>query len=112
MSHILRKRTRRLIVTADDFGAAACIDNAIRSAIRIGHVSAVSALTNYRRASGALVALREEFPGIDIGVHLNITSGPPLTDSTALGAVLSDTGEFPGLSVLMDRLRRLPIDAL
>jgi predicted glycoside hydrolase/deacetylase ChbG (UPF0249 family) len=62
MDSLLRPHDRRLIVTADDFGAADCIDNAIRSAIRIGQVSAVSALTNYPRAPAALGDLFAEFP--------------------------------------------------
>ena len=112
MERMPRAGDRRLIVTADDFGAANCIDSAIRSAIGIGQVSAVSALTNYPRAATALSDLRAEFPQIDIGVHLNITSGPPLTDRTALSNILTNSGEFRGLSALMDRLGQIPMDAL
>jgi predicted glycoside hydrolase/deacetylase ChbG (UPF0249 family) len=112
MDSIAPGRDRRLIVTADDFGAADCIDNAIRSAIRIGQVSAVSALTNYPRAVTALADLHEEFPDVDIGVHLNITSGPPRTDPTALATILAETGEFRGLSALMDRLGHIRMDAV
>ncbi len=49
---------------------------------------------------------------MDIGVHLNITSGPPRTDPAALATILTDAGEFRGLSALMDRLGQIRMDAV
>lgn len=98
------EKKRSVIVTADDFGAAPCIDNAIRSAVTTGQITAVSALTNYPRSTDAITALHRDFPDLGIGVHLNITSGPPRTDPHQLGVICDGNGDFLGLSGLMEQL--------
>lgn len=98
------EKKRSIIVTADDFGAAPCIDNAIRSAVATGQITAVSALTNYPRSTDAIASLHRDFPELGIGVHLNITSGPPRTDPIQLGVICDSNGAFLGLAGLMDQL--------
>ncbi len=108
----MNSEARRLIVTADDFGAADCIDQAILTAIGTGYVTATGALTNFPRARNAIASLRERFPHLDIGVHLNITSGPPLTAPRSLGSICNDRGLFLGLTRLMDQLGRVDTAAI
>lgn len=104
--------SRRLIVTADDFGAAPCIDEAIIRATETGVLSAVSALTNFERAVSAIQSFHRRFPEVGIGAHLNITSGPPRSKPDNLGIVVGDNGLFRGLSGLMDQLGGVNIAAL
>lgn len=103
---------RYLIVTADDFGAAQWIDRGILDAIETGQISTVSALTNFPRAREAINDLHRRYPQIGIGIHLNITSGPPLAAPTGSSLPLNADGEFPGLEELLVRLPELDSDAV
>ena len=93
-----------LIVTADDYGAEEFIDEAIRKAIANGTVSSVSCFTTFKKRSetkkqskyrgsvAAIKKLHKEFPHVGIGLHLNITTGFPLTDE--LKSITDRKGRF------------------
>lgn len=108
----MARRERALIVTADDFGAGKTIDRGIRAAVAAGRVSAVSALTNYPGAGAAIRDLRRSHPEVGIGVHLNLTSGHPISAPSLLGGICDPHGAFRGLPVLLDRLHHLDMSAI
>ena len=69
---------KHIVFTADDFGVVPSIDEGIRIAIRKGLVKSVAAFSNYKDSVKNVKNLLEEFPDVEMGVHLTISSGKPL----------------------------------
>ena len=82
-----------LIVNADDFGYYRCISAGIAHAHSDGIVTATSVLSNYPRFREDLALLHER-PKLDVGVHLNLTSGKPLSNTLA-AKLHRNGGRFP-----------------
>ncbi len=75
---------KKFIVTADDFGVYQSINQGIRSAIRAGKVNSVAAFSNFESSVDFATDLLAEFgDAFDLGCHLTITSGKPVTGSQA-----------------------------
>jgi predicted glycoside hydrolase/deacetylase ChbG (UPF0249 family) len=68
---------KQLIVNADDFGVSDLRNAGIVEAHRKGIVTSASILANGQAFPGA-VEIARETPTLDIGVHLNLSEGPPL----------------------------------
>lgn len=77
---------KRVIVNADDFGFSAGITAGILRAHREGLVTSTTVAANMPGASDA-VALLPEVPELGVGVHLNLSQGPALSEAgrAALG---------------------------
>ncbi|HMD31452.1 MAG TPA: ChbG/HpnK family deacetylase [Candidatus Acidoferrales bacterium] len=86
---------KRLIVNADDFGMAPGINRAILESHRSGIITSTSLLANGESFDEAVAGARLT-PALGIGVHLNLTQGRPLSDPSALGALVNPSGEFLG----------------
>lgn len=90
----------RLIVNADDYGYFPCVSRGIIRAARSGVVGATGIL-----ATGHQVAEQARWlyvcEDLDLGVHLNLTSGRPLTQALAERL---DQGRFPSPFALAARL--------
>ncbi|GAB3337316.1 hypothetical protein GCM10027429_21600 [Marivirga atlantica] len=73
----------KLIITADDFGATPIIDRGIVNAINNDLITAVAAFANGSANDfNRVIALNQQYGNrIDIGLHFNISSGPPLTSN-------------------------------
>ena len=84
--------TTVLVVNADDLGYAAPIDDGILRAHRDGLVRAASLLVTFD-ALDATRARLVDHPGLDLGLHLNLTWGRALTSGPTL---VSEDGRLPG----------------
>ncbi len=83
-----------LIVNADDYGYFDCVSKGILESVGKGIVTSTGVFANSNNLDQQLSWLRKE-DSVDVGVHLNLTSGRPLTD--VMAASLSKWGsEFPG----------------
>ena len=71
-------KEKRLIVNADDFGFSPGITEGILRAYREGIVTSTTLVANMPSAAEALARLGEA-PGLGVGVHLNVSQGPPLS---------------------------------
>ena len=69
----------RLIVNADDYGYFPCVSRGILAAACDGIVTATGILANSVHLDEHVEWLRSA-PGLDLGVHLTLTSGTPLSD--------------------------------
>jgi chitin disaccharide deacetylase len=67
--------TKRLIITADDFGLTEGVNKAIIRAHREGVVTSASLMINGGAVDSA-VAFARQNPSLDIGLHLNLTNEP------------------------------------
>src|SRR3989441_11370082 len=70
---------RRLVVNADDFGLSAGVNRGILEAHAAGVVSSVSVLVNTPGGTDGARLLRGIGPGLGGGLHLNLTTGRPVS---------------------------------
>ena len=98
---------KNLIVNADDLGWTAGVNRGILEAFNHGIVTSTSLLANGPAfADGVTAALSA--PGLGVGVHLNLTDGPPAADRETVASLLNERGEFSGSpeGLLLRRARR------
>jgi predicted glycoside hydrolase/deacetylase ChbG (UPF0249 family) len=87
----------RFTLCADDYAMTPGVTRGILALLDAGRLSATGAMTNrphWREAARQLEALRGR---VDLGVHLNLTCGEPLTRM----ARLAPQGELPKLPVIL-----------
>lgn len=82
-----------LIVNADDLGLAEGVSRAIFTCHEIGIVSSASIMANMPDAANAAKRLRD-FPGLGIGVHLNLTEGTPLSAPRDVEGLIDSSQRF------------------
>jgi len=116
---------RRLVLHADDFGMNDFVNAGILRAFSHGVLTSTSVLTNAPGCAGALSRWSElqtrfsqdDIPSLearrrlgdsatpfDLGVHLNLTQGRPLTGNRYPAPLLDTDGLFPGVFRLARRL--------
>jgi predicted glycoside hydrolase/deacetylase ChbG (UPF0249 family) len=83
-----------LIVNADDYGYFDCVSRGILEAALHGVVTATGIFANSARFDEH-VGWLAEYPELDLGVHLNLTDGQPLTEDLRRRLSRS-SGRFPG----------------
>ena len=119
--------SRRVVFHADDYGMNAAVTQGILTAFRDGLLTSTSLLANAPAAEAAcrvwpdLIADRDSGairssdsrrqladPDVpfDLGIHLNLTQGRPLTEQNYPARFLDPQGNFPGIGSLFFRLRR------
>jgi predicted glycoside hydrolase/deacetylase ChbG (UPF0249 family) len=96
---------RLLIVNADDFGRSAGVDDGIVRAHREGIVTSTTFMTNAPSTQHA-ASLARATPTLDVGVHLVLTYGRPLSDPTGVPSLVREDGSFCRPTDLLAR----PID--
>ena len=82
---------RRLIVTADDFGAAREVNEAVEAAHLGGILTAASLMVAAPAAADAIARARR-MPSLRIGLHLVLVAGRPLLPASALPHLVDDQG--------------------
>lgn len=81
-----------LVITADDFGMASCVNDAIRACMKAGVVMSTNVMMNMPYA-GEAVSIKRQFPFASVGLHYNFTVGHPLTGASTLTETSTLTGE-------------------
>jgi predicted glycoside hydrolase/deacetylase ChbG (UPF0249 family) len=125
--------SRRIILHADDFGMNRAVTDGILRGFDEGLLTSTSLLSNAPDAAQAVDGWRElesrrrdgnlksaprrrrlDDPAapFDLGVHLNLTQGRPMTAARFPGELLGENGVFPGVFGLFRRLRRASRAAL
>lgn len=95
-------RTKKLIVTADDYGMCETVNQAIEECIENGIVLSTNVMVNLEYAWDAKL-LRDKYPNISLGLHWNLTVGKPITDEPSL---TQENGEFFNRDELMNRIKK------
>jgi len=85
---------RKLIVTADDFGAAREVNEAVELAHRRGILTAASLMMSGDAVDDALARARR-LPTLRVGLHLVLVDGKPLLPPAAIPALVDRDGRFP-----------------
>ena len=86
---------RNLIVNADDLGWTEGVNCGIVEAHRNGLVTSTTLLANGRAYDSALEVARQN-PQLGIGVHLNLSDGPPTAPADQVRELLNSAGELDG----------------
>ena len=94
LSSIRHNSTRHIIFTADDFGASENINNGIIKGIEAGIINSVAAMVTFPNAIEDILILRNNFEHIEIGLHLSITSGSPISNNQEVSTLLNKKGNF------------------
>ena len=84
---------KRLILTADDFGAAPEVNEAVEAAHREGILSTASLMVTAPAAADAIARARR-LPRLHVGLHLVLTEGRPLLPASALSHLVDGNGLF------------------
>jgi hopanoid biosynthesis associated protein HpnK len=84
---------RRLIVTADDFGAAIAVNEAVEQAHRDGILTAASLMVAGDAAADA-VARAKRLPSLGVGLHLVLVEGRPMLAARDVPDLIDASGRF------------------
>ncbi len=82
-----------LIVTADDFGAAVEVNQAVETAHRDGILTAASLMVAGPAAADAVERARR-MPSLRVGLHLVLVEGRPILPPSAVPDLVDETGHF------------------
>ncbi|MBI5870878.1 MAG: ChbG/HpnK family deacetylase [Actinobacteria bacterium] len=94
---------KRLIVNADDFGLTSGVNRAVVECHQRGVVTSATLMVNGGAAVEAAL-LAADNPQLGVGLHLNLTSGPPLMPPGSVPSLVGSDGDFPGLKTALWRL--------
>src|SRR5271154_41077 len=84
-----------LIVTADDFGAAVQVNDAVEQGHRGGVLTAASLMVSAPAASDA-VARAKGLPRLRVGLHVVLVEGKPTLPASAVPDLVDASGHFRG----------------
>jgi len=84
---------KRLIVTADDFGAAVAVNEAVEDGHRNGVLTAASLMVAAPGCTDAVERARR-LPTLKVGLHLVLVEGRPLLPPSALPDLVTPDGLF------------------
>lgn len=107
---------KRLIVTADDFGAAREVNDAVEAAHCDGILSAASLMVAGEAAADAIERARR-LPSLRIGLHLTLVEGRPVLPASQVPALTDRDGRFRcdmarlGAAIAFDRRVRRQVEA-
>ncbi len=90
------------MITADDCGLSEAINDAAVALHRQGIVTAASVMTNFPATQHALALFRQH-PALEVGVHLNLSDGFPLTAIPPNSDLTRSDGQFRDRYVLLAR---------
>jgi len=84
---------KRLIITADDFGAATQVNEAVEIGHREGVLTAASLMVAAPAAADA-VARAKAMPGLRVGLHLVLVEGRPMLPPAEVPDLVDEKGHF------------------
>lgn len=85
--------TKRLIVTADDYGLCPPVNEAIDECLAAGTLRATCVMTNMPEAAAALT-FRQRFPSASLGLHWTLSLGRPVLPPGQVASLVGPDGEF------------------
>lgn len=94
---------KKLIITADDYGVFPSINLGVIEAVKAGKVNSVACFANYKDSvTNVKKLLNETDEKVDVGCHLTITSGKPVTGDKA--SSMCNKGNFRDYSELRKKI--------
>jgi hopanoid biosynthesis associated protein HpnK len=87
-----------VIITADDFGLHASVNEAVEQAYREGVLTTASLMVSAPATADA-VARARRLPGLRVGLHLVLADGAPTLPPAAIPLLVDQGGRFDGAMV-------------
>jgi predicted glycoside hydrolase/deacetylase ChbG (UPF0249 family) len=84
---------RLLIVNADDFNLTEGVSRGILEGYRRGILTSTTAMANLPGLESAVAPARD-LPGLSVGLHVNLTFGPPVLSPERVRSLVDGTGIF------------------
>jgi hopanoid biosynthesis associated protein HpnK len=84
---------KQLVITADDFGAALAVNEAVEAAHRGGVLTATSLMVA-GPAAGDAIARARRLPSLRVGLHLVLVEGTPTLPASKVGRLLDARGRL------------------
>lgn len=97
-----RKRTK-IIVNADEIGLTEQVNQAIIEAHKHGIVTSTSVIVNLWAFNDAVRLIRGN-PSLEVGLHLNLTDGSPVSPPSSVPTLVDKAGVFWPRNKLLQRL--------
>ncbi len=88
-----------LVVTADDLGLSDSVDRGIVAAHRDGIVRSTSLLVTFPRSAESAALARCE-PDLEVGLHIDLVEGTPVSDPSRVPTLVDGEGRFRGMTEL------------
>jgi predicted glycoside hydrolase/deacetylase ChbG (UPF0249 family) len=101
---------RKLIINADDFGFNREITDGILECHRNGTVNSTTLMVNMTGADYA-AGLVAGFPGLSVGIHLNLTLGRPISPPDRILSLVNKEGWFRDQGDMFRRAFRFQLNA-
>ncbi|MCI1632735.1 MAG: ChbG/HpnK family deacetylase [Liquorilactobacillus nagelii] len=86
---------KRVIINADDFGMSEAFNYGVIRAVQAGVVSSTSIMINQPAAKHA-ISLLKEVPGLYVGLHVNLTTGSPVSNPADVSSLVKSDGSYIG----------------
>lgn len=86
---------KKLIVNADGFGFTFGNNRAILEVLEHGFIRSVSVNVTWPAVDEVSVLVRD-FPHVSVGIHLNLSVGPPVLPASEVPSLVGPDGEFHG----------------
>jgi predicted glycoside hydrolase/deacetylase ChbG (UPF0249 family) len=105
--------TKTLIINADDYGRSPGVSAGIREAHTSGVVTTSTVMTNLPGAIDEVKRAQDECPALGLGVHLNLTTGPPCAPVEEVQSLLAPNDRFLDRNTIMaspDRLDPIQVE--
>jgi chitin disaccharide deacetylase len=83
-----------MIVCADDYGLSDSIDDAVIELIQKNRLTATSCMVNGQNVKKSTSRLKEYLDKIDVGLHLLLTDGKPLSNQKTDGGLVDQNGNL------------------
>ena len=94
----------RLIVNADDYGRSPNVSRGIRQAHLRGIVTSTTCMMNFPNVEADILLAKEEAPDLNMGVHLVLTAGYPLSSPKDVPTLVTEEYRFPNLEQFLNQL--------
>jgi predicted glycoside hydrolase/deacetylase ChbG (UPF0249 family) len=91
------------VVTADDLGLSPGVTKGILESHRKGIVRSTSLIVTAASSAEAAAQARME-PDLEVGLHIDLVGGWPVSDPAAVRSLVDEDGRFVGLGELTKRL--------
>ncbi len=96
------QHTSRLIINGDDFGLTEGINKAIEQLHHQGRLNSTSLVVNTTWSEDAIEIARGA-PDLRLGVHLNLSTGKPLSNSNSVNTLVRRDGRFFDMPAFLSR---------
>jgi hypothetical protein len=101
--------SRKLIITADDYGMCDSVNQAIEECLAAGAVQATCVMANMPMFPAA-ARLRSKFPQSSVGIHWTVTEGRPVLTPSQVPSLVNREGNFHPTSELRKRWLRRQVE--